>query len=64
MRAHIMYVTARLRERECVPVCLCRQVNAEAILPVSYFWHGCVVSQAAAQLVNINAVWRSDGDWS
>lgn len=34
------------------------------ILPLSYFWHGCVVSQAAAQLVNINAVWRSDGDWS
>lgn len=31
---------------------------------VSYFWHGCVVSQAAAQLVNINAVWRSDGDRS
>lgn len=44
----------------CVCVCKCRRV----ILPVSYFWHGCVVSQAAAQLVNINAVWRSDGDWS
>lgn len=44
----------------CAWASKCRRV----ILPVSYFWHGCVVSQAAAQLVNINAVWRSDGDWS
>lgn len=40
--------------------CKCGRV----ILPGLYFWHGCIVSQAAAQLVNINAWRRSDRDWS
>lgn len=32
--------------------------------PVFYFWHGCFATLAPAQLVNINASWHSDRDWS
>lgn len=48
-----------------VGVCVkSKRERVVVLFPLSYFWHCFAVSHAAAQLVNINAVWRSDGDWS